>query len=387
VRFGASISEHPIPATAVGEVAGDLLEHGGEYADLVCLFVSPHHAGALEDIAAAVHTLLDPKVLIGCAAEAVIGPGREVEDGPAIAAWFGNVGPVEAVRLDVVDNPAGGRAIDGWPIDLPWVPAGAVLLADPFSFPVPALFDVLNKAGGFPRVSGGMASAARGMGGNRLVLNGKVFDSGAVGVLIGANDDTWMETVVSQGARPVGLPFVVTKATGNVIEELAGEPALSRLTTMLRDELDDLDSVLAQQGLLIGLVVDEHLEEFGSGDFLVRTLLDVDQLSGSISIGERIEVGTTVQFHVRDADAADAELRELLAARTTEAALLFSGSGRGEELFGEPDHDAGAVLDAFGNVPVAGFFAAGEFGPVGGRNHVHGFSASLSLFEAPTADG
>lgn len=381
--FAAAISEHPIPATAVGEVVGHLLDHGGENADLACIFVTPHHAGALEDIAAAFQTLIGPRVSIGCAAQAVIGPGREVEHGPAISAWTGNVGPVEAVRLEVVNNPSGGRAIGGWPIGLPWVPAASILIADPFSFPVTALFDVLNKAEGFPRVSGGMASAGTVAGGNRLVLNGDIHDDGAVAVVIGASDNVWTEMLVSEGCRPVGSPYVVTRAERNVIYELAGEPALRRLTEMVRKDLSEDDAMLAQDGLLLGYVLDESKIDFGPGDFLVRTFIDADPLEGSLTMGEQVTVGTTVQFHLRDASTADAELRAKLATRDARAALLFSCNGRGEGLYGEPDHDAQIVDELLSGPPTAGFFAAGEFGPLGGRNYVHGFTASLALFSEP----
>lgn len=381
MTFAATISEHPIPATAVGEVAGYLMEQIGEGADLLCIFVTPHHAGALEDIAAAFHTLLDPKVMIGCAAEAVIGPGREVEDGPAISAWAGNVGQVRGVRLDVVDNPRGGRAIGGWPIDLDWVPAAAVMFADPFEFPINGLFDVLNNAGnGFPRVIGGLAAAGRLPGTSRLVLDGEVYDSGAVGVLIAADNEIWVEPLVSQGCKPVGAPLIATSTQDNVIRELAGEPALVRLSEMAKKDLSAEEVEQAATGILVGRVVDEHKDKFGPGDFLVRTLLDADADQGTLTIGERVEVGSTLQFHVRDAVTADAELRSMLAERSAEAVLLFSCNGRGEDLFGVPDHDAVAVADLLDDPPTAGFFAAGEFGPVGGHNFVHGFTASMALF-------
>ncbi len=380
MAFAAALSEHPIPATALGEVVGELMEKLGEGVDLVCLFVSPHHAGALEDIAGAVHTLLDPKVSIGCAAEAVIGSGREVEGSPAIALWGGNVGPVHPLRLEVVDTPTGGKALGGWPIDLPYVPGGAIILGDPFSFPVNTLFDVLNGAGGFPRVMGGMASAGKAPGSNRLVLNGDVVTDGAVGVLIGANDDVRMQTLVSQGCRPIGRPFVATKTTGNVIYELGGQAAFERLSQMVKAEISEDDMGLAQNGLLVGRVIDEHKPEFGPGDFVVRTLISADPLEGSLTVGEKIDVGTTIQFHVRDSFTADIELFELLSQSEAQACLLFSDSGRGTALFEDPSHDAQMIADALDDPPTAGCFTAGEFGPLGGRNLVHGFSASMALF-------
>jgi small ligand-binding sensory domain FIST len=93
---------------------------------------------------------------------------------------------------------------------------------------------------------------------------------------------------------------------------------------------------------------------------------------------------------VRDAVAADEDLRVLLAeaasgdAGVVDAALMVTSTGRGRRLFGIDSHDAGVVDELLGPLPVAGAFCAGELGPVGGRNHVHGFTASLALFARQT---
>jgi small ligand-binding sensory domain FIST len=200
-----------------------------------------------------------------------------------------------------------------------------------------------------------------------------------VGALIGPG--TKLSTVVSQGCRPIGRPLTVTKSEGGVVYELAGLPALERLVEMARSGMSERDINLINQGLHLGLVIDEHKADFGRGDFLVRNVMGADQSNGAIVVGDAVEVGTTVQFHVRDADAADTDLRELLAPRTADGALLFTCNGRGSRLFEEPNHDAGVIGEALDNPPVAGFFAAGELGPVGGRNFMHGFTASLALFE------
>jgi small ligand-binding sensory domain FIST len=135
----------------------------------------------------------------------------------------------------------------------------------------------------------------------------------------------------------------------------------------------------------MGIVIDEHKVDFGRGDFLIRNVIGADRSNGAIAIGDAVEVGTTVQFHVRDADAADEELRELLTDRHADGVLLFTCNGRGSRLFDKPDHDAGVIGDLLGDPPVAGFFAAGELGPVGGRNFMHGFTASIALFEEPSS--
>lgn len=379
--FAASVSQHPVTAMAVGEAVGDVLDRMGGPIDLAVVFVTPHHIGALEDAAAAVRTLLSPTTLIGCAAVSVAGPRVEVEEGPGVSLWVARfAGDVVPVRLD---GPPGfdDQALSGWPAELPFDPVCAVLLGDPFTFPVEAALDELGRRHPGLPVIGGMASAARQPGGNRLALDGAIHTSGAVGAIIGPGVD--VTTIVSQGCRPIGSPLVVTRAERNVIYELAGRSPIARLEELAAGELDEDDIALVNRGgLHVGVVVDEHKEAFDTGDFLVRNVLGADRENGAIAIGDRVEVGQTVQFQVRDAASADAELRRLLADHDhpVDAALLFTCNGRGARLFGEPDHDAGLLADAFDDPPAAGFFCAGELGPVGGRNALHGFTASIALF-------
>ena len=374
--FAAALSQHPVPATAVGEVAGQVLEALGPAPDLAVVFVTPPHAGALEDAAAALSDILRPGTLVGCAAVSVVGTAREVEHVPAVSLWAGRFGPTEAVRLGAVRS-ENGYDIDGWPDDIAFEPSALVLLADPFTFPVGALHDHLAAHRPGLRIVGGNASAAAGPGGNRLVLDRRVHTSGAVGVLVGPGVE--IDTVVSQGCRPIGRPYIVTRADRNYVYELAGAPALERLIQMTADGMPESDIDLIDQGLHLGQVIDEHKLDFERGDFLVRGVLGADQANGAIAVDEAVPVGATVQFHVRDAATADEDLHQMLGGHRADAALLFTCNGRGSHLFGAPDHDA-RVLDEQIGAPTAGFFAAGEFGPVGGRNFIHSFTASVALF-------
>ncbi len=229
-----------------------------------------------------------------------------------------------------------------------------------------------------------MASAARMPGGNSLALGRSLQHSGAIGVLLGPEVE--MHAVVSQGSRPFGRPLVVTKAEGNVIYELAGKPALERLVTQASSDLtEDEIEALAEGGLQLGRVIDEHREKFTTGDFLIRNVLGTDRRRGAVAVGDVVPVGVTVQFHLRDAQTADEDLSEHLAGASADAALLFTCTGRGTRLFGGPDHDAAAIVDHLGPIPTAGCFAAGEIGPVAGRNFLHGFTASLALFRRARA--
>jgi small ligand-binding sensory domain FIST len=190
-----------------------------------------------------------------------------------------------------------------------------------------------------------------------------------------------LESVVSQGCRPFGQPLVVTKADHNIIGELGGRPALGRLQAEAGSSLTPEEiAVLEEGGLLIGRVIDERRETFGPRDFLMRQVLGADRSSGAIAVGDVVPVGTTVQFHLRDARTADEDLHILLAPRQAEGALLFTCNGRGTRLFPAPDHDVDVMAEELGPVPLAGFFAAGEVGPVGDRSFLHGLTASIVLF-------
>lgn len=376
-RFAAALSRHPLPAHAVGEVAGQILDQlGGHDPDLLVCFATPHFVGVLDDAVHALDALVSPRVLLGTTASGVLGGASEAEDGVGFAVFAACLPGVdlEPVALRCEDTPDGPTVV-GWPERD--VDADLMLVAvEPFTFPTEAF---LRRAHGDRpglRVLGGLASGAARPGGNRLLVGGRIVAEGAVGVLVGA---AAVETVVAQGCRPVGEPLVVTRGQRTFIEELAGRPALQRLRE-LAEGVDEAERALLQRGLHIGFVVDEHRSEFGRGDFLVRNVLGADRDTGAIAVGEQVEVGRTVQFHVRDAAAADEDLRAMLRGRRADAALVFTCNGRGHGLFGVPDHDAGVIAEVLGPVPTAGMFCAGEVGPVAGRSFLHGYTASLALF-------
>ncbi len=379
-RCAAAVSEHPVAALATGEVVGAVLEELGPAPDLVFLFATAAHTGTVEDVVAAVHEVLRPEVLVGSTAVSVVGRDREVEEAPGLS--------LLAVRLDPgTPSPFGVRLqvgpsadADGWAVTgLPALPPGStlVLLPDPVSLPADRVLDGLAAHAPGVTVVGGLASAARGPGGNRLVLDDAVHDAGAVGVVLPPGVAT--AAVVSQGCRPIGEPMVVTRATGTLVEELASEPALPRLLRLL-EGLDPRDRNLAARGLQVGRVVDEPKDVYERGDFLVRNVLGALREREAVAVGDEIDVGSIIQFHVRDADSADEDLRALLAGRSAAGAVVFTCNGRGTHLFGAADHDAGLVSDVTGGA-TAGMFCAGELGPVGGRAWLHGFTASVLLFD------
>ena len=375
-RYASALSEHADSAQAASDVANEVLQRIGPSPDLAVVFVTPPHRDAVVDVVEAIRAVLQPQTLLGATAVAVLGGRREIEQEPAVSLFAARSGSAaRRIRLHAESGDE-GWIISGMPADVVGF-RSMLLLADPFTFPVDALLQRLRRDEPGLAVVGGMASAAVRPGENRLVLDESVYPDGAVGVLLA--EDVSPQSVVSQGCRPIGRPYIVTRTDGQLIYELGGKPAFERLLSTL-GHLSPADNRLAEQGLHCGIVIDERKEEFERGDFLIRGVLGADRESGAVAIGDVVSVGATVQFQVRDAASADEDLRELLAGRAGRGALVFTCNGRGQRLFGTPDHDAAVISDFLGTSTLAGMFCAGELGPVGGRNALHGFTASLAIF-------
>jgi small ligand-binding sensory domain FIST len=348
------------------------------------LFASPGFLGSAGALAAAVAAQTGPIPLIGCVAEAVVGGSREVETGPAVSLWLAaELGPVETFAMEFARTQSGG-AIAGYRFE-PGRPGVHLMLCDPFTFPADDLLAHLNEHVPGTVIMGGMASGGLEQRQSRLFLDRQVLLGGAVGAYL---PEAEVHPLVSQGCRPIGDPYTITSAEGNLILELGGRPPLTRLRE-LAGVLPARDRELLADGLHAGLVLDEYQAERHQGDFLIRAVVGADQESGAIAVGDEVEVGQTLQFQVRDADSADEDLRRslerevaALGGRPAAGALLFTCNGRGTRLFAEPDHDARLLAAMLGQIPVAGSSCAGELGPVGGRNYLHGFTASIALFPA-----
>jgi len=364
-RYAVALSQHPDAEVAVAEVVGQCLDRVGSAPDLAVLFTSGPHVASTPLVARAVRRLLHPGHLLGATAVATVAHRQEVEDGPSVVLWAGRTGPVHPIRLDAhPTEPRLPARAGGGPV---------LLVADPFAFDAAALAEGLDSV---DLVVGGLASAARRPGGNHLVLDDDLFTDGAVAVALSC--DLAAAAVVATGCRPVGDPMVVTAADGPLLRALAGRPALDRLEELLSAS-DEATRERLRRGLHLGIVLDEHRESFGPGDFLIRGILGAQRESRSLAVGAELAVGTTVQFQVRDAEAASADLEERLDPFVAETALTFTCNGRGSHLFGAPGHDAGRLVDSLETTDVAGMACAGEIGPVGDRHHLHGFTASTLL--------
>lgn len=386
MQFAESLSTQDNWNEAVEEVLAGVHADEGETTAAVVFFTS-HHVDAAPRIAERLCDGLGTENLIGCSAAAVVGGGRECEDGPGLALWTASLPSTTVVPMHLQFEPqTDGGSFVGWPASLPPTLAAEsalVLLGDPFSFPADRLLERLNDDQPGVAVAGGMASAAMQPGANRLIIGRRVEPAGAVAM--------WLEggfqarTLVSQGCRPIGPRFVITKAHRNLIQELSGKPALAQLQALFPN-LDEADQQLVREGLQLGRVMNEFQGEFARGDFLIRAVLAADEKNGAIGVGDLIRVGQTVQFHVRDAETAREDLVELtdrLAADAPGApcgGLLFTCNGRGSRLFQQAGHDVGGLRRLWPELPVSGFFAAGEIGPVAGANFLHGFTASVLFF-------
>jgi small ligand-binding sensory domain FIST len=387
LRCASALSTREHAGDALDEALQSAGESLGGDADLAFLFVSASHAAAADGLASAACERLGTSNVLGCTAESIVATGREVEEGPAVALWLARWPGSSLTPMHLeFERTAEGGALKGWPdaLSAEW-PADSflLLLGEPFSFPADFLLDRLNEDRPGVPVMGGMASGAAQPGENRLILGSQTYAEGAVA--LHGSGGVRLRTVVSQGCRPIGRPLVVTKAERNVLYELGGKPALAQLRTIF-DALPTSEQRLVQRALHVGRVVSEYQERFEQGDFLVRNVIGIDANTGAIAIGDYVRPGQTVQFHIRDEEAASAELAQLLStAREEETAppaggLLFTCNGRGTRMFSQPDHDAQAIAQALGPVPLAGFFAQGEIGPIGRQNFMHGFTASLALF-------
>jgi small ligand-binding sensory domain FIST len=324
-----------------------------------------------------------PREVIGCGAGGVLGDGREIEGATAVAVWAaaldgGSAVPFHASARRLEE----GVAVTGLP-ELDGADA-AVLLADPYSFPTDGLLQDLSlSAPGVP-VLGGLSSARTLDGSGALFLGDELVDSGAVGVRL---EGVEVLPCVSQGAAPIGPEMAVTAAEGHVLHELAGQPALAKLREVV-EALDEREREMVSHGLLVGIVTGEAKADYGRGDFLVRSLLGADPARETVALGALVREGQLIRLHARDARSADEDLRESLELRARAlggppaGALVFTCNGRGRAMFEQPDHDATALATTLDGAPAAGFFAAGEIGPVGGASFLHGFTATVAIFGA-----
>ena len=363
---------------------------GEDGADLCLLFATAHFEDEIESIAEAVFEELTPRSVLGTTAESVVCGATEYEERPALALWAARLPNVSLASFHLSREDV-ARLKD--PAELqehlnlaPGARPHFLLLADPFSVNPLEVLDRLGRAyPGRPAI-GGLASAGEKPGQNIVLFDGQPLRHGMAGVALWGEIE--IDLVVSQGCRPIGRHLVITEAEHNIIRALGGKTPLAAVIETLR-ECSTRDIELAQRGkLLVGRAIDEYKAEFSRGDFLIRSPLGFEQESGALLLNDLVRPGQTIQFHVRDGDSADDDLASLLddpQLQQAAGALLFTCNGRGSRLFDVRDHDAAAVAKAGVGDAMAGMFCAGEIGPLGDRNYLHGFTASAAFFRSPNA--
>lgn len=391
VKFYSALAAQPNPADAFDELADQLraqgYQPGVDSADLLLVFFTAHFTQHAETIRQSLMSLVAPRVMLGSTAEGVVGDEEEVENIPSISLIVAQLPEIELKPFALQENDWSCMLLQ--PDDFVQVlqaPSETklfILLADPFSTPIDDVLQAFNLAySGIP-ITGGMSSGALRPNGNALILNGQVHQSGVVGVALAGNLD--IDILVSQGCRPIWRPFVVQSANKNWIYQLERRVPLAWIQDLI-PELSEDDRALLQNGLFVGRAVKSGQEVLGQGDFLIRGVTGIDQQTGAIAVADQIQEGEVVQFHVRDAYTAKEDLEMMLIpqvfSRPPDGALLFICNGRGTRLYDHPNGDISVIRKNLGDIHLAGFFCAGEIGPIGDTNFIHGHTASLVLFRS-----
>jgi small ligand-binding sensory domain FIST len=389
MRWGSTLSRRPDAAAAFSEAAGALDDRlGGPGPDLLLVFTSPHHVQDLDDLGRRAARRYPGAVIVGCTGRGVIGDGHEAEQGPALSLTGALLPGVActAVHVEMTSLPDPGawggpwRALTGV---APEAKPKFLVLADPFTMDAHALVQGLDRAyPGAPKF-GGLASGGDAPGEHRLLLGAEVHRSGAIAVAF--SGDLEVETIIAQGCRPIGEPMLITRCKGGLLQELDRGPPLKVLGE-IHESLGPRDRELMRHSLFLGLDMREERVEYDPGELLVRNIVGADQKTGALAVGEELHPVQAVQFVLRDAQAAEEDLRRLLdGRRRTEreppsGALLFSCTGRGSGLFGKADHDTALFEERLGPAALGGFFCNGEIGPVGGTTYLHGYTSAFALF-------
>jgi small ligand-binding sensory domain FIST len=327
-------------------------------------------------------------LLVGCSSQGLIAGGEELEEhgGVVLGLYALPEAQLRAFhftqrQVEEASGPGYWRRETG--ID-PEHTNGWLAFLDPFHMDGEAWLRTWNEAYAPLPVMGGLASGEFSEQLTQVYLTGDVHEEGGIAISVGGA--VKLAGVTSQGCTPIGETWTLTKVDQNVIREIGNRPAYEVLAETF-SRLPAEEQSKARGNLFLGLVVNEYLEEFHRGDFLIRNLLGADPRSGSVVVGAFPRPGQTVQFQRRSAAAATEDLRELLQRAHEQLApgsvlggCLCSCNGRGQALFGAPNHDAAMVQESFGPLGLAGFFCNGEIGPIGEKNFLHGYTASLALF-------
>jgi small ligand-binding sensory domain FIST len=358
-------------------------ELGEDSPDLVLAFFTTPIVPDADTIRSHLTEALSPGTIVGVSAAGVISTEEEIEAGPALSVIAGKLPGVDVAPFLLegpkwLENP--DDAVE-FARHAPGLHGAELLLlfGDPFSLDIQTVLQAVNHHEPGLRIVGGQASAGQAQGQNAIFLNDWLGDGGGIGVALSGN--LRADVVVSQGCCPIGPPLEITRARENVIQEIDSVPATERLQQVFEGMNED-EQRLARQGLLVGRPVRNRAG--GRGDYLIRNLVGHDPDSGAVAVGDLVRERERIRLHARDAKTATQDLELLLAPQAFDskatAALVFSCNGRGRNLYPEPNRDMSTLQSALGGpVPAAGFFCAGEIGPIGESNFVHGHTASIAI--------
>lgn len=352
------------------------------------VFMTPRYFAQARQILEIIQVHARVPLLAGCSSQSLVSGAEEIEENAGLALGLYHLPGAELKafhftqeNLDEANGPAYWHHETGLTSESA---NGFLAFGDPFNLDCDSWLRAWNEAYAPLPVLGGLASGDFAARQTQLYLNGTVFDEGVVALSIGGG--VKLASVISQGCTPIGETWTITKADQNFIYEIANRPAYSVLADTF-SALPPEEQKKSQGNLFIGLVVNEYLDEFRRGDFLIRNLIGADPNSGAIAVGALPRAGQTIQFQRRDAAAANEDMLALLnqAHEQLKDATVYGGclcccNGRGLHLFGYPSHDAGMIQRRLGPLALTGFFCNGEIGPVGDRNFLHGYTASLALF-------
>lgn len=383
-----------VSAVGIGSDLDDILDSleqqvrqglKGQQPDLITVFLSAFYTDVAKQISDGLRQRLQPKTMIGCSAEGVISATQEIERRPAIVLMAAILpgAVIHPFSIGSYTHHGQFKARETF-INLTNLPEEAeliYLLGDPFSVAIDDVISAFNHFYKRPHIVGGMASGALKPNGNVLLLDDQILHGGLVGFSL--TGDIQVDVVVSQGCKPVGHPLTVISTDRGEITNLEGHPPMVWIQE-LANELDEKDRELMRNGLFVGRAVEFRHTDYGRGDFLIRGVIGVDRQRGSIQVSGGIQSGDTIQFHLMDADTAQQDLEMLLAPQAfkseAKGAWLISCNGRGTRLYPHLDGDISLVRTSLGDVPIAGFFAAGEIGPVGNKHYLHGNTAVVVVF-------
>jgi small ligand-binding sensory domain FIST len=185
--------------------------------------------------------------------------------------------------------------------------------------------------------------------------------------------------------QPIGEPFLVTRAEGNVIFELSGRPAFEVFTALAQEwALPDLRT--AASLLFFGFPCSANQTRLVSGEYYVRNIHGIDPHEGSLLIASPVREGQVISFTIRDPararddmEAMVEDLARICAGRPPKFGVYFNCCGRGTSLYGRPNVDLDIIRRHFSDLPVIGFFTYAEIGPTAEGSCLHNHTGVLTL--------